>query len=302
MTNPTLQSIKFLKLLRRRFELTQGVSTRTSNVQVRSTLSFASSGFPVIDGMTGGFWPGDLIVIAASPCMGKTALVLNIAEQVALAQGLPVAIFSTDMGVDQTITRMAASIGRISLDHLRTGKLTEYEVPRLATAIADLSDARLHVSASSSLSIDTMQTEASDFFRTSGCPGLIVIDHLQLVPKSLVGGNENNEETGSALQRLKTLSTELRCPIIVLSPLPAGVEMREYKRPTISDLGSASYFERYADIVMLLYRDHFYTGDECNEPGLADVIFVKQRGGSNGLGKLVFLEQVGKFESLAYCS
>lgn len=294
--------MKFLKILRHRFELTQGVSTRTSNFQVRGHLFYVPSGFPEIECMTGGFWPGDLIVIAASPCMGKTALALNIAEHVALAQGLPVAIFSTDMGADQIIIRMAASIGRISLDHLRTGKLTEYEVPRLATAIADLSDARLHVSVSSSQSIDAMQTEASDFFRTSGCPGLIVIDYLQLVPKSLVGGYENNEETGRALHRLKTLSMELRCPIIVLSPLPAGVETRADKRPTVSDLGSPSYFERYANIVMLLYRDHFYTGDECDEPGLADVIFVKQRDGSTGQGKLVFLEQIGRFESLAYCS
>ena len=242
MTNPSLQSMKILKILRHRFELMPEVSIRTSKFQDRSPLSYAPSGFPVIDGMTGGFWPGDLVVIAASPCMG--AMALNIAEHVALTHGLPVAIFSIGMGVDQLVTRMAASIGRISIDHLRTGKLTEYEVPRLATAIADLSDARLHVSSSNSLSIDAIQTEASDFFRTSGGAGLIVIDYLHLVPESLVGGDENNEETGRALQRLKTLSMELRCPIIVVSPLPTGVETREYKRPTISDLGLQSYVER----------------------------------------------------------
>ena len=251
--------------------------------------------------MTGGFWPGDLVVIAASPCMGKTALALNIAEQVALAQGLPVAIFSMNMGVDQIVTRMAASIGRISLDHLRTGKLSEHEGPRLATAIDDLSAARLHVTESSKLSFDELRSEASDFFRTSKGAGLIVVDHLQLMSEKLAGWKEQIEELIETLENLKMLALELRCPIIAVSQLPADVERRKCKRPITSDLGSTRYIERIADIVMLLYRDQVYTGDDCNEPGLVDIAFAKRRGDCTSLVKLLFLEPIGRFESIADC-
>ena len=300
MTNPTKQ-MELLKILHRRLGQKQWVSTSTSKVQVRTALGIVFSGFPEIDHMTGGFWQGDLIVIAASPCMGKTALALNIAEQVALTQGLPVAIFSMDMGVEQIVTRMAGSIGLISLDHLRTGKLTEHEGPRLADAIVDLSAARLHVSESGRLTFDELRKEASDFFRICGGAGLIVVDHLQLVRDKAAGGKVQIEASSETLQRLKMLAIELRCPIIALSQLPAGVETRKNKRPVIGDLGSTRHVERNADIVMLLYRDQVYTGDACNEPGLVDVIFVKRRDGSTGLEKLVFLEPIGRFESIADC-
>ena len=251
--------------------------------------------------MTGGFWPGDLIVIAASPCMGKTALALNIAEHVALAQGLPVAIFSTDMGADQISIRMAASIGRISLDHLRTGKLTEYEVPRLATAIADLSDARLHVSVSSSQSIDAMQTEASDFFRTSGCPGLIVIDYLQLLDGDSNSNSSNrNDEISKISRGLKLLAQELDCPVIALSQLNRSVESRGDKRPMMSDLRDSGAIEQDADTILFIYRDDYYAKEQSTEPGVAEIIVAKARNGETGTMRLGWQKEYTRFTNLTH--
>ena len=257
------------------------------------------TGFYDLDRMTAGFQAGDLIVLAARPSMGKTALAINIAENVALQEGLPVAVFSMEMGAAQLAVRIVGSIGRIDQGHLRTGKLTDEEWPRLTEAIEKLRTISLHIDESAGLTSSELRANARRLSRQCGQLGLIVVDYLQLMSGSASGDENRATELGEISRGLKMLAKELKCPVIALSQLNRSVETRPDKRPMMSDLRESGAIEQDADIIMFIYRDEYYTKDACKEPGVAEVIIAKQRNGPTGTVKLAFLKPITKFENLA---
>ena len=257
------------------------------------------SGFYDLDRMTAGFQAGDLIVLAARPSMGKTALAINIAEHVALNEGLPVAVFSMEMGAAQLAVRIVGSFGRIDQSHLRTGKLTDDEWPRLTEAIEKLRTISLHIDESAGLTSSELRANARRLSRQCGKLGLIVVDYLQLMSGSSNDGENRATELGEISRGLKMLAKELQCPVIALSQLNRSVETRPDKRPMMSDLRESGAIEQDADIIMFIYRDEYYTKEACKEPGVAEVIIAKQRNGPTGTVKLAFLKPITKFESLA---
>jgi replicative DNA helicase len=255
------------------------------------------TGFHDFDKMTSGLQPGDMIVLAARPSMGKTSLAINIAEHVALNEGLPVAVFSMEMGASQLAVRIVGSIGRIDQGHLRTGKLSDEEWPRLTEAIEKLRTVSLHIDETPGLSTSELRANARRLARQYGRLGLIVVDYLQLMSTSM--GDENRATAVGEISRgLKMLAKELKCPVIALSQLSRGVESRTDKRPMMSDLRESGAIEQDADIIMFIYRDDYYDKNS-KEPGVAEVIISKHRNGPTGTIKLAFLKPITKFENLA---
>jgi replicative DNA helicase len=259
------------------------------------------TGFYDLDRMTSGLQAGDMIVLAARPSMGKTAFAINIAEHVALKEGLPVAVFSMEMGASQLAVRIVGSIGRVDQGHLRTGNLTDEEWPRLAEAVERLRTVSLHIDETPGLSPSELRANARRLARQCGKLGLIVVDYLQLMSGSSSSGGGDNRATelGEISRGLKMLARELQCPVIALSQLNRSVEQRPDKRPMMSDLRESGAIEQDADIIMFIYRDEYYTKDACKEPGVAEIIIAKQRNGPTGTVKLAFLRNITKFESLA---
>jgi replicative DNA helicase len=257
------------------------------------------TGFYDFDRMTAGLQPGDLIVLAARPSMGKTALAINIAEHVALNEGLPVAVFSMEMGAAQLAVRIVGSIGRIDQSHMRTGRLTDDEWSRLSETIEKLRTISLHIDESAGLTASELRANARRLARQCGQLGLIVVDYLQLMSGSSGDGENRATELGEISRGLKMLARELKCPVIALSQLNRSVEQRPDKRPMMSDLRESGAIEQDADIIMFIYRDEYYTKEACKEPGVAEVIIAKQRNGPTGTVKLAFLRQNTKFENLA---
>ena len=257
------------------------------------------TGFYDLDRMTSGFQAGDMIVLAARPSMGKTALAINIAEHVALNEGLPVAVFSMEMGASQLAVRIVGSIGRIDQTHLRTGKLTDEEWPRLTEAIEKLRTISLHIDETPGLTTSELRANSRRLARQCGQLGLIVVDYLQLMSVSSAMNDENRATAVGEISRgLKMLAKVLKCPVIALSQLSRGVESRTDKRPMMSDLRESGAIEQDADVIMFIYRDDYYDKNS-KEPGVAEVIISKQRNGPTGTVKLAFLKSITKFESLA---
>ena len=258
------------------------------------------SGFVDFDKMTSGMQAGDLIVLAARPSMGKTALAINIAEHVAMNEGLPVAVFSMEMGASQLAIRIVGSIGRIDQQRLRTGKLNQEEWPRLAEAIEKLRNVSLHIDETPSLTPMELRANARRLARTCGKLGLIVVDYLQLMSGNTSSNNGDNRATeiGEISRGLKMLAKELQCPVIALSQLNRSVETRTDKRPMMSDLRESGAIEQDADVIMFIYRDDYYNKDS-KEPGVAEIIIGKHRNGPTGTVKLAFLKPLTRFESLA---
>ena len=257
------------------------------------------TGFYDLDRMTSGFQAGDMVVLAARPSMGKTALAVNIAEHVALNEGLPVAIFSMEMGASQLAIRVVGSIGRIDQQRLRTGKLKDDEWPRLAEAVEKLRTVSLHIDESPGLMPSVLRANARRLARQCGKLGLIVVDYLQLMSGSKGGSDENRAtELGEISRGLKMLAKELQCPVIALSQLNRSVETRTDKRPMMSDLRESGAIEQDADVIMFIYRDDYYN-KESKEPGVAEIIIAKQRNGPTGTVKLTFLKNLTRFESMA---
>ncbi len=258
------------------------------------------TGFTDLDRMTSGLQAGDMVVLAARPSMGKTALAVNIAEHVALNEGLPVAIFSMEMGAAQLAVRIVGSIGRVNQGNLRTGKLTDEEWPRLSEAIERLRTVSLHIDETPGLTPSELRANARRLARQCGKLGLIVVDYLQLMSGSGSAASSDNRATelGEISRGLKMLAKELQCPVIALSQLNRSVEQRTDKRPMMSDLRESGAIEQDADIIMFIYRDDYYN-KESNEPNVAEVIIGKQRNGPTGTVKLFFQKNQTRFENLA---
>jgi replicative DNA helicase len=258
------------------------------------------TGFYDMDRMTAGLQAGDLIVLAARPSMGKTAFALNIAEHVAVHEGLPVVVFSMEMGASQLALRMVGSLGRIDQQHLRTGALRDDEWGRLSEAVEKLGKVSLYIDESPALTPSELRARARRQARQCGQLGLIVVDYLQLMSGSSDSSDENRATVVGEISRgLKSLAKELKCPVMALSQLNRGVESRTDKRPMMSDLRESGAIEQDADVIMFIYRDEYYTKDACKEPGVAEIIIGKQRNGPTGVVKLTFLKPLTKFDNLA---
>ncbi len=262
-----------------------------------SDVTGVPTGFLDLDQKTSGLQPGDLIIVAGRPSMGKTAFALNIAENVALQAGLPVGVFSMEMGGAQLATRMMASIGRLDSSRVRTGKLNDEEWSKLSFALGQLHEAPIYIDETGGLNPVDLRARARRLHRQCGKLGLIVIDYIQLM--SSARQNENRATEVSEISRsIKSLAKELQVPIIALSQLSRKVEERTDKRPMMSDLRESGAIEQDADVIMMLYRDEYYRPDS-QDKGVAEVIIGKQRNGPTGTVRLAFLGQYTRFESLA---
>jgi replicative DNA helicase len=257
------------------------------------------TGFYDLDRMTAGLQPGDLLVLAARPSMGKTAFALNIAENVAVKEGLPVVVFSMEMGASQLALRMVGSLGRIDQSHLRTGRLSDDEWGRLSESVDQLKNASVFIDETPALNPAELRARARRQARQCGKLGLIVVDYIQLMSGSS-GSDENRAtEIGEISRGLKALAKELQCPVMALSQLNRSVETRNDKRPMMSDLRESGAIEQDADVIMFIYRDDYYNKENSKEPGVTEIILSKQRNGPVGTVKLTFLKPFTRFDNLA---
>ena len=268
----------------------------------QSDITGVPTGFADLDQKTSGLQPGDLIIVAGRPSMGKTAFSLNIGEHVAIESGLPVAVFSMEMGGTQLAMRMLGSIGRLDLQRLRIGKLNDAEFGQFTTAFEQLQEVKLHVDETPALTALELRARARRLHRIYGKLDLIVIDYLQLMSGSMNSQNENRATEISEISRsLKALAKELNVPVVALSQLNRSLESRTDKRPMMSDLRESGAIEQDADVILFIYRDEVYNF-ESPDKGTAEIIISKQRNGPIGMVKLAFLGQYTKFENLAHSS
>jgi replicative DNA helicase len=262
-----------------------------------SDVTGVPTGYVDIDKMTAGLQKGDLIIVAGRPSMGKTTLAVNIAEHVAIDQGMPVLIFSMEMGAPQLALRMLSSVGRIDQQRLRTGRLLDEDWPRLTATMQKMHDAQMYIDESPALNSIDLRARARRQARVCGQLGLIVIDYLQLM--SANGQGENRATEISEISRsLKALAKELKVPVIALSQLNRTVEQRTDKRPVMSDLRESGAIEQDADVIFALYREEFYNPD-TPEKGVAEVLILKQRNGPTGRLNLRFAGALTRFDNLA---
>ncbi len=266
------------------------------------TLTGISTGFDQLDTQTSGLQPGDLVILAARPSMGKTALALNIAEHVAANEGLPVAVFSMEMGSGQLAMRLMGSAARVDQTLLRSGRLSDDDWSRLSETVERLSKAKMFIDETGALNPNELRARARRKARECGGKlGLIVVDYLQLMTASEDAGGASSENRATVIgeisRGLKALAKELQCPVIALSQLNRAVETRPDKRPLMSDLRESGAIEQDADVIMFIYRDDYYN-KESAEPGVAEVILAKQRNGPVGTVKLGFLKPLTRFVNL----
>ena len=268
------------------------------NRQGGSDITGIATGFIDLDKQTSGLQKGDLVIIAGRPSMGKTAMALNIAENVALAEGLPVVIFSMEMSGEQLAARLLGSVGRVDQSRMRTGKLQDDEWPRVTDAIARLSNTQILIDETGALSSLELRARARRIARNfGGTLGLVVIDYLQLMSGS---GSENRATEISEISRsLKSLAKELQCPVVALSQLNRGLEQRPNKRPIMSDLRESGAIEQDADLSMFIYRDEVYHPDTTQDKGIAEIIIGKQRNGPIGTVRVSWQGPYTKFDNLA---
>lgn len=264
----------------------------------RGQLTGVSTGFTDLDRVTAGLQPSDLIIVAARPSMGKTAMALNIAESAGVTTKKAVLVFSMEMSASQLGLRLISSMGRIDAQHLRTGDLSEEDWPRVTDAVAKLTSARIFIDDTPSLSPGELRSRARRIHREQGGLALIVIDYLQLM--QVPGSSENRATEISEISRsLKALAKELDVPVVALSQLNRSLEQRADKRPVMSDLRESGAIEQDADVIMFIYRDEYYNRDS-EDKGFAEVIVGKQRNGPTDTVKLAFLGKYTRFENAHY--
>jgi len=256
------------------------------------------TGFTDFDKLTGGLRPGDLVIVAGRPSMGKTTLAVNMAEYAAVHPGTraSVAIFSMEMPSEQVITRMLASIGGVPLNNLRSGKISDDDWVRITSATSQLSEAKIFVDETPALNPTELRARARRVKREHGL-SLIVVDYLQLM--QVPGTQENRATEIAEISRgLKTLAKEMQVPVIALSQLNRAVEQREHKRPVMSDLRESGAIEQEADMILLIYREEVYDRNTTKK-GVAEIDLVKHRNGEIGTFLLTFQGQFTRFANYA---
>lgn len=283
--------------------LDQNFENLEIRAQQTSDVTGLPTGFRDLDRITTGLHPDQLIILAARPAVGKTAFVLNIAQNVGTKQNKAVAIFSLEMGAESLVDRMLAAEGMIDSHSLRTGQLTEQDWTNVMIAQGALAEAPIYIDDTPGIKITEIRARSRKLAQeVDGGLGLIVIDYLQLISGTRP---ENRQQEVSEISRqLKILAKELRVPVIALSQLSRGVEQRQDKRPVLSDIRESGSIEQDADIVAFLYRDDYYRkegeeAEEAIEDNTVEVILEKNRAGARGTVKLMFQKEYNKFSSIA---
>ena len=279
---------------------------RIEEIANKEGLSGIATGFEKLDKVTSGWQPSDLIIIAARPCMGKTAFVLSMARNVAIDFGHPVALFSLEMSSVQLITRLISSETGLSSEKLRTGKLEKHEWEQLSVKVKDLEKAPLFIDDTPSLSIFDLRAKARRL-KSQHDIKIIIVDYLQLMTAggNGKGGGNREQEISTISRNLKALAKELEVPVIALSQLSRAVETRgSSKRPLLSDLRESGAIEQDADIVSFIYRPEYYKIDEWDDDeqgstkDQGEFIIAKHRNGSLENVRLKFIGHLGKFDNL----
>ncbi|HHJ7108525.1 TPA: replicative DNA helicase [Streptococcus pyogenes] len=288
---------KISDVLKVNYEALEARSKQTSNVTGLPT------GFRDLDKITTGLHPDQLVILAARPAVGKTAFVLNIAQNVGTKQKKTVAIFSLEMGAESLVDRMLAAEGMVDSHSLRTGQLTDQDWNNVTIAQGALAEAPIYIDDTPGIKITEIRARSRKLSQeVDGGLGLIVIDYLQLITGTKP---ENRQQEVSDISRqLKILAKELKVPVIALSQLSRGVEQRQDKRPVLSDIRESGSIEQDADIVAFLYRDDYYRkegddAEEAVEDNTIEVILEKNRAGARGTVKLIFQKEYNKFSSIA---
>jgi replicative DNA helicase len=258
-------------------------------------ISGLCSGFVDLDEMTSGMHPGDLIVIAGRPSMGKTSLAMNIAEHVAIKEEKTVAVFSLEMPKVQLSDRLLSSVGKIQFSKIRSGKLDDDEWNRLTVATGKLNTDRIVIDDTSSIGVMEMRISLRRIQRKHGL-GLVLIDYIQLMN----GDGENRTQQISHISRgLKAIAKDFNVPVIALSQLSREVEKRPNRRPVMSDLRDGGSIEQDADVIAFIYRDEVYNKDTQHK-GVAEILVRKQRNGPTEDVRLSFLGEYTRFENFGW--
>ena len=264
-----------------------------------SDVTGIATGFTDLDRMTSGLQPGDLVIVAGRPSMGKTAFSINVAENVALDSKLPVAIFSMEMGATQLAMRMLGSVGKLNQHDLRTGRLQDDDWGHLTHALGKLNDAPIYIDESAALTALEVRARSRRLHRQNSGLGLIVVDYIQLMSSNAGKASENRATEISEISRsLKSLAKELHVPVVALSQLNRSLEQRPNKRPVMSDLRESGAIEQDADLILFIYRDEVYNSDSPDK-GKAEIIIGKQRNGPIGKIDLAFRGEFTRFDNLA---
>jgi len=280
--------------------LQQAVAKIETLFQSREPITGLATGFHDLDRMTAGLQDSDLVIVAARPSMGKTALSINMAEHAVMSPGEGgVLFFSMEQPADQIVMRMLSSLGRIDQTRMRTGDLQDDDWPRFTSAVSQLKDKLLYVDDSPALSPTEVRTRARRTARECGGKlKLIVIDYMQLMRGSSEKVENRTNEISEISRSLKAIAKEMKCPLIALSQLNRSLESRENKRPVMSDLRESGAIEQDADVILFIYRDEVYH-PESEDKGKAELIISKQRNGPIGAIKLAFFGPLTKFDNLA---
>jgi replicative DNA helicase len=277
--------------------LVDSIKTIERLYEQKQAVTGVPTGFADLDALTAGLQPSDLIIVAGRPSMGKSALCTNIAEHAALRADVGVAIFSLEMGKEQLAMRMLCSEARVDLARVRTGHLSDREFPKLAMAAGRLGDAPIFVDDTPALSVLELRAKARRLKRDASARlGLVIVDYIQLMRSS--EGKDNREQEISEISRsLKALAKELNVPVVALSQLNREVEKRTPPIPRLADLRESGAIEQDADVICFLYREEYYSPDEAEKQGVAEVIVAKQRNGPIGKVELTFLKEFARFEN-----
>ena len=264
----------------------------------KSVVTGIATGFTQLDYMTSGFQPGELIIVAARPSMGKTAFTLNVAAHVATRLQKPVMFFSLEMGADQLVQRLVGSEARIDITNIRRGIIQKHEWSKLAEASGRLSEASLFIDETPSITVPEMRNKCRRQATETGL-SMVVVDYLQLM-QGPTGYDNKATEVAEISKGLKTIARELNVPVVALSQLNRGVESRTDKRPMMSDLRESGAIEQDADVIAFLYREEYYSKDKTPEDklGIAEIIIAKHRNGPTGSVELRFFNNITRFENL----
>ncbi|MHC1725100.1 MAG: replicative DNA helicase [Syntrophobacteraceae bacterium] len=266
--------------------------------EYRESVSGVTSGFKDLDKLTAGFQKSDLIILAARPSMGKTALALNIASNAAQKAGVPIGFFSLEMSKEQLAMRLLCMEARVDSHKIRSGFLSRQECAKLLNAAGSFMDVPIYIDDTPSISPLELRAKARRMMSDQGL-GMVIVDYLQLM-KGRDNSERREQEISEISRSLKGLAKELDIPVIALAQLNRKVEERADKRPMMSDLRESGAIEQDADVIAFIYRDEVYNRD-CKEPGVAEVIIGKQRNGPSGeTVKLVYINTYTRFEDYAY--
>lgn len=258
------------------------------------------TGYYELDGLTAGFQPGDMIIIAGRPSMGKTSLALNISENMAMMHGIPVAIFSLEMGRQLLAERFICSSAGVDSQRVRAGKVTTGDYQEIVQACNRLSEAKIYIDDESGLTPLALRAKARRLKSKYGIQ-CVVIDYLQLMDCPGKKQDNRQQEITTISRRIKGLARELNVPVIVLSQLNRQPEAREGHRPRMSDLRESGSIENDADVIILLHREDYYHRGEPDyqSDNIAEAILAKARNGPTGIIKLTFREKCTRFENMA---